>query len=212
MRIVDLTHTFANTMPVYPGDPEPSLRQFAAVEKEGYCDHTLTTGMHVGTHIDAPMHMIVGGKKMSEIPVEKFSGRGVLIDARGEKELDIDLLHTRFNLRQEAKVEPFGDIVLFYTGWGEKFKEENYFTDFPIMTEALAQELVKRNIKMVGMDTASPDKAPYAVHKILLGAEILIIENLTNLESLVGKTFDVQAFPLKLAADAAPARVVATLN
>ena len=64
---------------------------------------------------------------------------------------------------------------------------------------------------MVGMDTPSPDHAPYKVHKILLGNEILILENLTNLEQLLNKNFEVIALTPKLEADAAPARVVAKI-
>jgi len=48
------------------------------------------------------------------------------------------------------------------------------------------------------------------VHKILLSAEVLIIENLTNLEALLGiDAFDVVALPANLQCEAAPIRVIA---
>lgn len=208
MKIIDLTHPFTGKMPVYPGDPISSLVQSATIGKHGVADHRLETNMHVGTHIDAPAHMIEGGKKMHELPIELFFGRGRIIDTGNKSTLDINLL-TRLNLvRNFAK----DDIVLFYTGFSKYFKEEKYFTDFPVMTEALAKELVNRKIKMVGFDTPSPDKEPYLVHKILLEAGILIIENLTNLESLIEvEHFEIEAFPLRIAADAAPARVIAQI-
>jgi len=62
---------------------------------------------------------------------------------------------------------------------------------------------------MVGLDMCSPDRPPFPVHKILLGGEILIIENLTNMEALEGKNFTIYAFPIKLQIDGAPVRVVA---
>lgn len=200
--IIDLTHTFTKGMPVYPGDAQSSLRESSSIERDGYTDHILTTGMHVGTHIDAPAHMIADGAMISDISPERFSGRGVLVDTRGAKAIE--------QLNNATIAE--SAIVLFYTGWGEKFRSSEYFTDFPVMTEAYAEELVKRKVKLVGMDTPSPDRTPFAVHKILLGAGVLIIENLTNLEQLIGKRFFVQAFPLKLAADAAPARVTALVD
>jgi arylformamidase len=61
------------------------------------------------------------------------------------------------------------------------------------------------------MDTGSFDNAEgFPVHKQLLGADILLIENLTNLEPLIGKQFKLYALPLKLERDGAPARVIAT--
>ncbi|MGH7091381.1 MAG: cyclase family protein, partial [Stellaceae bacterium] len=67
MRLIDLTHTFDGNMPVYPGDPVPQLAQTANIAEHGYNEYSLTCGMHVGTHMDAPLHMIPGGRFMSEI-------------------------------------------------------------------------------------------------------------------------------------------------
>lgn len=202
--IIDLTHTVTDSMPVYPGDPKATLRQVAAIGKEGYADHWLSIGMHVGTHLDAPAHMIAGGKKVNELPLELFCGRGVAVDVRGKSTLNNEVCRG-VRIRK-------GDIVLFCTGFSKKYRSPEYFTDYPVMTEALARELARRKIHMVGFDAPSPDRAPFAVHKIFLGTGILIIENLTNLEKLLGvPQFEVRAFPQKIAADAAPVRVVAFL-
>ena len=202
MRYIDLTHTFTDAMPTYPGDPESYLRQIASIEKDGYADHKLETTIHVGTHIDAPAHMIKGGKQIDELPLEAFRGDGTLIDARGKSGIGVELL-LGVSVPKEA-------VILLLTGFSRYFREPRYFGEYPAMTESLAEELVKWKIKMVGFDTPSPDRPPFAVHKILLNAGILIIENLTNLESLLEvEKFEIQAFPIKLSADAAPARVVA---
>lgn len=205
MRIIDLTHPFTDLMPSYPGDPVPSLKQYASISKNGYADHTLQTTMHMGTHIDAPAHMIEGGKPIDELPFDLFYGKGVMVDARGRRNLDIEML-------RDVEIKE-GQMVLFCTGFSKKYHTPEYFTDFPVMTEALAHELVKRKVKMVGMDTPSPDKAPFVVHKILLSADILIAENLTNLEALFNiKAFDVEAIPMRIAADAAFARIMAIVK
>jgi|SRR3989344_43873 len=202
MTLIDLTHPFTDNMPVYPGDPAARLHAAASIGKEGYSDHKLETTVHVGTHVDAPAHMIEGGKMIHHLPLEAFCGKGVVMDVRGKKKIDIEI--------QEYTDIKKGDIVLFCTGFSKRYHEPSYFADYPVMTEAVAHELTTRQVEMVGFDTPSPDRAPYPVHKILLGAGILIIENLTNLEALLAHTtFDIEAFPLALAADAAPARVIA---
>ena len=92
MKYIDLTHIFDTDMPVYPGDPIPELVQIADLHKEGYTDYQIKTGMHVGTHMDAPLHMLEGGKWLSGITVEKFIGKGCLIDARGASVVSADFL------------------------------------------------------------------------------------------------------------------------
>ena len=81
------------------------------------------------------------------------------------------------------------------------------------MSQEVAEYLVESKVKMVGVDTCSIDNADgFPIHRILLGADILIIENLTNLDRLAGKNFRVFALPLNLQVDGSPARVVAELQ
>ena len=84
MQYIDLTHTFELPMPVYPGEAEPIFTELTSIQANGYVDVEVTSGLHVGTHIDAPAHMIRGGKQLSDYPLERFIGRGVLVDARGK--------------------------------------------------------------------------------------------------------------------------------
>ena len=66
---------------------------------------------------------------------------------------------------------------------------------------------------MVGVDAGSVDTMDdFPIHKILLAAQVLIIENLTNLNQLAGKDFRVYALPVKLDVDGAPARVIAEVE
>lgn len=201
-HLIDLTHIFDDNMPVYPGDPCARLYQSAFVKKEGYSDHKIESGMHVGTHMDAPLHMIDGGLYICDIPLASFTGRGHLIDARGKTRIDSPLL-AGHNLQA-------GDIVLVWTDWSHKFKEPTYYLDYPELTEDFAHALVKAGISLVGLDTPSPDREPFPVHKILLGKNILIIENLTNISALSAfKNFKIHAYPVKYKADGAPVRVIA---
>lgn len=205
MRIVDLTQTFTDKMPIYPGDPESSLHQVASIDKEGFTDHHIDSVMHVGTHMDAPLHMIENGKTMDQIDPSKFFGKGVLINAQGKDTIDASLL--------EGLTIEEGSIVLIYTGFGVKYRDAGYFENYPGVTEDFAQRMVELKVKIVGMDILGPDQPPFPTHKILLSNEILIIENLTNLDQLIGvDNFEVIALPAKYQADAAPVRVLARID
>lgn len=146
--------------------------------------------------------MVSGGKTLDQFPLESFTGQGVLINVQGGITLDAV---------QKAKIRK-DDIVLFYTGMSYKYYTDDYFSKYPDITERIANFLVDRKPKIVGVDMCSVDHEPFPVHKILLKNGILIIENLTNLSSLVGKKFTVYAFPLKFQIDGSPARIVAQIE
>lgn len=200
--LIDLSVSLNRNTPVYPGDPQFTIKPNGILEKDGYADSIVTFGNHNGTHVDAPSHMIQGGRTLDRFSVDKFSGKGVLVDVQ-----------SGFNLNEikKEKIEQ-GSIVLFYTGMSIKYHTEEYFVKYPAIPEELANYLVDNKIKMVGVDMCSVDHEPFPIHKIFLKNEILVIENLTNLRSLQDKKFTIFAFPLKFEMDGSPARVVAQVN
>ncbi|HEX7963097.1 MAG TPA: cyclase family protein [Candidatus Saccharimonadales bacterium] len=203
MPYIDLSVTLDDDTPVYPGDPPTQIEPAGTMEREGWTDHRLTTGNHTGTHIDAPLHMIAGGKTLGQIPLGRFIGRGRLIDVR-----------QGFTLQtvQSADIEP-GDIVLFYTGMNAHYHEPVYFETYPVMSAEIAQYLIEHKVKLAGVDASSVDNTEdFPVHKQLLHGGVLVAENLANLDQLVGKDFTVYALPIKLDIDAAPARIIAEIN
>ena len=55
------------TCAVYPGDTSPSRRRVQSIGKGDACNLTdLTLCAHNGTHLDAPLHFIEGGKGVDE--------------------------------------------------------------------------------------------------------------------------------------------------
>ena len=203
-KIIDLTHKFTKSIPVHHFDEPASIEKIRNLDAHKYNDWRLSSGMHVGTHIDGPGHLTESKILLSDIPIDRFVAKGYLIDARC-KAIDESLLKdfpTEENL-----------IVLILTGFDKKFGTKEYFTEHPIIPANFAEELVKHKVKMIGIDFFSPDKYPFPVHKILFYNKILIIENMTNLEKLIGlNSFNVIALPLKTETDSSLARVIAIVN
>lgn len=190
-------------MEVFPGDGAAKLEQVSFLGKDGYNSFYVQTGMHVGTHMDAPFHMLPEGKKLTDFPPEKFIGRGRLIQKQhGFKENDIDLLK-RKDIRE-------GDIVLVDTGHYKKFGTADYYKSYPEITMAFADYIIGSKVKILALDFPSPDGFPYKIHKALFENEILIIENLANLAALHAyDKFNIIALPAKFEAAGAPVRVIA---
>lgn len=199
MQFIDLSVKLDENTPIYPGNPAIEILTASRLAEDGFNDKKITLGNHIGTHIDAPAHMIESGKTLDTYPLETYIGNGIAIDVRNGFDI-----HDIENAAISAK-----DIVLLYTGMSAKSYEPSYFNDSPEIPLDFAQELVKRGIKTIGMDMCSPDGEPFAIHKLFLSNDILIIENLTNLNQLIGKRFKIIALPLNMSIDGAPARVIA---
>lgn len=203
-KYIDLSLIFSQDLPIFPGGPSIKIDQVLSVEKQGVSVHTYFFDGHTGTHIDAPAHFVKDGKTLAELPPEKFTGQGIVIDARDKEIIGKDILNN-INLAKEM-------IVFFRTDHANKLTQPNYFEKHPTISTTLAEQLVKLKVKIVGIDSPSVDKESYPVHKLLLANGILILENLCNLELLTGKTFTVYSFPLKVHTDGIPVRVIAELK
>ena len=189
--------------PVYPGDPRVRVEVTDTFEDAGYFNTRLTLGAHNGTHLDAEGHMIPGGRMLDAYPLDRFRGRGVLLDLRADGACD----------RAAADRVDEDCIVLLWTGISDALGEPDYYHRVPQLPDGLLELLVGRGVKLVGVDAGSIDAAPFAVHKTLLGNGILIAENLVGLSALEhAAAFTVWALPLNVAVEASPARVVAVLD
>ena len=203
-ELIDLTHTIIDMLPVYPGDDATRLFHTKKLDRDGYCYHRLETGMHSGTHIDFPMHLVESSKYASDFPLHNFIGKGCILDVRN---LPVIKMKTDYTDKISEN-----SILLLFTGQNEKFGSEEYFSNTPVIDEEFAFMLIEKKIKILGIDSPSPDRFPFMVHKLLLNNGIPIIENLTNLELLLDKAnFEVIAFPLKIRADASIIRAVAKI-
>jgi kynurenine formamidase len=204
-KYIDLSHTISQGMPVYPGDAPTVVTPSTTIGSDGFNSLVFSMCNHSGTHIDLPLHMLAEGKKVDSYPPERFCGRGVVLDVRGMDIID----HQEW---MDEKVKG-AEVVLFYTCHDDKWEGDDYFSSHPVLDLSIARFLAEENISLVGMDTPSPDMDNYQVHRYLFEHGIFIVENLCNLGALTYyKSFDFFAFPLKIAADAAPVRVVAVTD
>lgn len=203
--IIDLSHLIQDKMPAYPGDTETVLVRSKYISKDYYNNHQMTINMHAGTHIDGPMHLLDCSIYLNEFPLETFIGEGCLVDVSGE--IIIDYKEEYEQLIKEER------IVILYTGHSKMYGQSVYFSDYPVMTTAFAELLVRKRVKMIGIDTPSPDKYPFEIHKYLFRNKILIAENLTNVEQLLNvNAFEIIALPLHIRADSSIARVIARVK
>lgn len=204
-RIIDLTREIVDNIPVYPGDDAVNLQQTRHIEEDKYNNHRLNIGMHAGTHVDGPMHMLNCTRYISNFPLDQFVGKGIVIDEKGKELID-------YSEGLENNIEE-GSIVLINTGYAEYFGTKAYFSEHPAVTEAFGRMLVDKKVKALCVDTPSPDKYPYEVHKLLFENGIYIVENVMNLDALKGlDNYEVFIIPLKIKADSSPARVFARMT
>lgn len=202
--IIDLSHLIVDGIPVFPGDEETVLHQSRRFEKDHYNNHQLSINMHAGTHIDGPMHLTDSNIYLNELSLETFIGEGGLLDVSTQTTI-------HYKEEYEHIIQPH-QIVLLYTGHSKHFGDAKYFTDYPVLTPEFAELLIRKQVKMIGMDTPSPDKHPFDIHKYLFNHGMPIAENLTNLEQLLNvKSFEVIALPLHIKSDSSLARVIARL-
>ncbi len=209
LNVVDLTHTIAFGMPCYPGTQPPELTDACTLESHGFAEKQVVFHSHTGTHMDAPAHLIEGGRVLDDYEAGRFVGSGTVLDLTGLQGAeirmqDLEPLQSRIKGR---------DFVLLYTGRSRAWGEAAYFDGYPVLTPEAAEWLAGFGPKGVGVDSISVDTMDtdtFAVHHILLGRGIVIIENLAHLDALLGRAFLLCCLPLKIkCADGAPVRAVA---
>lgn len=213
MQIIDLTHTFENGMPAYPGEEPPRLEKIYTYDKDGFQVIRLTTLTHSGTHLDMPSHFYHESATVDKENLSRFAGKGILIDCRGYgKRSNIPLQHIAL-YENELNLAAF---AIIWTGWDQYWGTPGYFADFPVLEKEALQYLAGLNLKGLGFDCASVDpvdSSDFPNHQIILRKNMVMIENLTNLEKLNDQEFIFAAFPLKIKdGDGSPVRAVGIIS
>lgn len=200
--LIDLSHTIENGLVTYKGLPAPVICDYLSREasRELYAEGTefqigkIEMVANTGTYIDVPFHRFADGKDLSEVGLEAFVDLdGVCVSVPYTKTLEITEAHFRgLDLRDRA--------VLVHTGWDRHWNTEAYFENHPFLTEGAASYLKEQKVKLVGIDSHNIDDTrgnSRPVHSLLLGADILIVEHLCNLQELPETGFAFNAVPPK---------------
>lgn len=199
MKMYDITGSIYEGMTVYKDKPEkqPKLNQLT----NGYVTETrLELDVHTGTHIDAPLHMMVEGETFESVPLEKLVGQCKVLDLTKVEDAVSKADLEGFELQKD-------DFVLFKT---RNSSEEDFDFDFVYLAKDGADYLAEIGIRGVGIDSLGIERSQegHPTHKALFANDIIIIEGLRLKEIEQGEYFMVAA-PLKLiGTDASPARVL----
>ena len=204
--LYDITVPIHSDMPVYEGDDPIITTPLFTVEKDG----ANVTGIqnfttHFGTHVDPPLHFVTNGKSLDEIPLDQFWGKARVIYIKNQDAITPDEL-------EHHQIEA-GDIVLFRTRNTEAglLGIKEFQQDHVYVTAEAALSLVKKGVKLVGIDYLSVDKAgdsSFPAHNTFLQNGVIILESV-RLSDVPSGIYYLLCLPLRIKhADGAPARAV----
>jgi len=213
MRVIDLSVPVDADTVVYPGDPVPRFAVHSTIENHGFNLLEVHLGSQSGTHVDAPYHFEGDGLRIDQVPVHRFVGPGVVVDADG--------LGPREEITWEH-VAPVADrirsgvVVLLRTGWSRHYREPRYF-EHPFLAADACERMLGLGARTFCIDAINIDETPdeehpgtgFPCHHLISRADGVIGENF-RLEGLPDGEFLVACAPVRLTgADGAPVRAVA---
>ena len=195
--IFDLSLPIFPDMPVYPGDQNVIFTPTLTHESCGYNVHYVSLSTHTGTHIDAPAHTSRDGEAVdTDRVLDACIGEALVVNV-SDRLVDNEIRPS--SLENALTGVKKGERILLATGWSDQFGKDEYYRDFPSLSEELTDILVQRSIALVGLETPSVHSVKDdSIHRKLLSAGIIIVEGLARLKELgEGRVF-FSAAPLKL--------------
>ncbi len=225
MRILDLTLRLEAGMSTFPNYPEMVILPLVtmafsapryAPPCKGYASFQLLFNDHMGTHIDAPVHMCENKETIDRLPLSHFIGEAVFLDLSDippDKEITEKEIKIKMN---DCSLSICENDIVIVRRWKGCWGSEGFF-DCKAFDESAAAFLVERKIKLFGTDVPSVDvePAPYRrrAHLKFLSNSLPIIENLVNLDKIDKNRFKFVALPLHIKGiSASPTRAVAILE
>ena len=220
-RLIDLSVAVnSNTM----SPPSTNIRVEITPHRRGpgfWQVSSVNQGLHTGAHIDSPLHVFKDGITTAEISLDQVIGEAVTIDLSfvdANHKISIDDL--KCGGADQVKKS---DIVLLRTDWTDKMygKWPDYFTQSPFFPPESAEWLVAKTPKSIGFDffeeycARLPDftSEDFLMHRVILGAGIVIMEGITNLGALPRRRVPFYAPFYKIeGTEGAPARFFAKID
>jgi kynurenine formamidase len=234
-RYVDLTHDLSADAIFWPTGETFHLTSVAnGITPQGYyyASNSFSGNEHGGTHIDAPIHFAQGRWTVDEIPLDRLIGPAVVVDvsAAGTASADYQITVADFTAWEgrNGSLEP-NTIVLLRTDFSKRWPDARAYlgTDekgdaavaklhFPGLHPDAARWLIEKQVKAVGIDTASIDYGQstlFETHRALYERNIPAFENLTSLDQLPARGATVYALPAKIkGGSGGPLRAIAVVG
>jgi kynurenine formamidase len=210
-QLIDLTMTLRAGLPGYLRQPRHLL------EKDGWNSSSLDLYSHAGTHMDAPKHFGAGPRTIDQTPLSRCLSTAWVADLRAITKPGC--LITLEDIGDITGKIQAGQSLLLHTGWSSHIGDPAFYRDqLPRISEQIANWCVENRLNLIGVEAPSVAdvndlQEVTRIHKILLGADILIVEGLTGLDALPRGPFTFGAFPLKIeGGDGCPCRAFAILE
>lgn len=209
MQYIDISVAIRQDLPVWSGDPAVSVVRTASLESGDAANIThLNLCAHSGTHVDAPLHFIAGGRSVEHLDLE------ALIGPAWVAQFDVPREVTAADL-ENAGIPAGTERLLVKTRnsrlWSEQPSvfEENFIG---ISLDG-AGWLIEHGVRLVGIDYLGVERCDSVyqgapVHKALLGAQVILLEGL-NLGAVQPGAYRLLCLPVKIeGADGSPCRAL----
>lgn len=202
--LIDITWPIAEDALAYPEDLPLSVRRISSMDAgAGYNLTRLDMTPHIGTHLDAPRHFIRDGAAIDELPLERFCVACEVVDTGDAPCIEPAHLAGLSIGRGEAGLFKTANSLLPRAHMAERWV---------YISAAAAQRIVELGLGIVGVDyidVENPaDEDDYPVHHALLGAGVLLLENL-DLRAVAPGRYMLYCFPLRISGcEASPCRAV----
>ncbi len=205
-RMIDISVSLYPEMPIWPGSEGIQLIQTSRLEKgDESTNSKLVCDVHTGTHIDAPLHYIIGGKTIEQIELDDLIGLAVVVYISNAEAVTKGILEN-LSIPDDTK------RLLLHTRnsayW--ESKPSKFQTNYVGLTQDAAQWIVDNDIRLIGVDYLSVQRYgdDSRTHEILLDAGVIILEGL-NLSGVGPGVYELICLPLKLVGlEGSPARAV----
>jgi len=202
MKIYDISQEVFSCA-VFPGDPSPERVEMLKKSEGAICNLTaFKMCAHNGTHVDAPYHFIDGGKTIEQVDLKKFVGYAYVALHDGQ----ITAEDAEGILNAASKAKENGNYK------NTDAEKRILVKGKAVVSEGAAKVFADNGLWLFGNEsqTVGPEDAPMAVHMIMLGAEIVLLEGIRLGEVKEG-IYLLNAAPLNLGgSDGAPCRAVLT--
>ena len=201
----DVTVTIDSTVPTYLGDPSFKRRVVQAIADGKPADVSLLTlSAHTGTHVDAPSHLIPGGKTVDVLDLTAMVGLARVVEFDAPGAITAEFLKGIDSLSADER-------ILFKTRNSSLWKKQVFAEDYVGLSVDAAEWLIAKGVRLVGIDYLSidaPGDANLPVHRALLANDVVVVESL-NLMQVSEGHYQLVCLPMKVGgSEGAPARVI----